>query len=198
MRKKLVLVVIIIGLLVVAYAGRSIAARFTVNPHRTDPYKNFKFRILMEGRVVLGINKISALRKTTEVVKWREGGDLSSNEHKSPGRTSYDAITMERGITHDRQFEEWANMVNPFSGDSAMDLVNYKKTLVLEFMNERGQVAFRYVLYNCWVSEYTAILELDANAKENGETVAIETIKIELEGWERDLEVTEPDEGAGR
>ena len=198
MRKKLILVVIVIGLLVVAYAGRSIAARFTVNTHRTDPYKNFKFRILMEGKVVLGVNRISALRKTTEVVKWREGGDLSSNEHKSPGRTSYDAITMERGITHDREFEEWANMVNPFTGDSAMDLVNYKKSLALEFMNERGQIAFRYMLYNCWVSEYTAILELDANAKENGEAVAIESIKIELEGWERDRDVTEPNEGAGQ
>jgi len=194
MRRKFILVVVVLSLLVVAYAGRSIAARFSINTHRTDPYKNFKFRILMEGRVVLGVSKISALRKTTEVVKWREGSDPSSNEHKSPGRASYDAITMERGLTHDREFEQWANMVNPFDGDSAMDLVNYKKTLMLEFLNERGQIAFRYILYNCWVSEYTAILELDANAKEDKETVALERIKIELEGWQRDTEVQEPDE----
>ena len=119
----------------------------------------------------------------------------SSDDRIQSARFQSVLASCKRGLTHDREFEQWANMVNPFSGDSAMDLVNYKKTLVLEFLNERGQVAFRYLLYNCWVSEYTAILELDANAKEDKETVALERIKIELEGWERDAEVQEPNEG---
>jgi phage tail-like protein len=162
---------------------------FIVNTHRYDPYKNYKFRVIMNGKVVLGVSKVSALKRTTEVVTHRSGGDNVS-EHKSPGLTRYEPILMERGITHDRAFEEWANSLHQFAGDSNMDLVNYKRDLILEVMNEKGQVAFRYFLHDCWVSEYTAMPELDAG--EN--VVAIEGIKIELEGWERDVETTEPDE----
>lgn len=163
---------------------------FTKNVHRYDPYKNYKFRVLMDGRPVLGVSKVGALKRTTEVVKHRSGGE-NSTDHKSPGRTSYEGLSLERGITHDREFEKWANMVHPYSGDAAMDLVNYKKNLILEVLNEKGQTAFRYLLYDCWVSEYTAMPDLDANAN----AVAIENIKLELEGWERDGDTGEPDEG---
>jgi len=164
---------------------------FVKNAHRIDPYKNFKFRVIMDGKAVLGVNKVGALKRTTDVVKYREGGD-NSYEHKSPGRTTYDGITMDRGITHDREFEKWANMVHPWAGDASMDLVNYKKELVLEVMNEKGHVAFRYFLHQCWVSEYTAMPDLDAGAN----AVAIEHLKIEMEGWERDEQTKEPDEAA--
>ncbi len=129
---------------------------FQKNPHRFDPYKNFKFRVNWDGKTVLGVSKVSALKRTTEVVKHRDGGDNSS-DHKSPGRTSYDGVTMERGITHDPEFEKWANLVHAYAGDAAMDLVNYKKELTLEMMNERGQVVYRYFLHRCWVSEFTAM-----------------------------------------
>ncbi len=138
---------------------------------------------------MLGINKVGALKHTTEVVKYRSGGD-NGWEHKSPGRTTWDAITMERGITHDRDFETWARMVTSWDGDASKDLVNYKRHLTLEVMNEKGQVALRYFLHDCWVSEYTAIPELDAS----GNAVAIESLRLELEGWERDPGATEPDE----
>ena len=164
---------------------------FVKNTHRFDPYKNFKFRIIWDGVPVMGVSKVGALKRTTEVVSHREGGE-NSTDHKSPGRTTYDGVTLERGITHDTRFEAWANMVHPYSGDAAMDLVNYKKDLILEVMNERGQVALRYLLYNCWVSEFTAVPDLDANAN----AVAIESMKLELEGWERDTDTQEPDEGA--
>ena len=164
---------------------------FIVNGHRYDPYKNFKFRILLDNKPVLGVSKISALKRTTEVVKHRSGGD-NSTDHKSPGRTSYEAITVERGLTHDPEFEAWASLVHTYEGDSVMDLAGYKKELTLEFMNEKGQVAFRYFLHGCWISEYTALPDLDANAN----AVSIESMKIELEGWERDLDTTEPDEAA--
>jgi len=167
------------------------AKGFVTNAHRVDPYKNFKFRVLWDKRVVLGVSKVGALKRTTEVVKHREGGE-NSTDHKSPGRTTYEGISMERGITHDPEFEKWANLVHPYAGDASMDLVNYKKELTLEVMNEKGHVAKRYFLHNCWVSEYTAVPDLDANAN----AVAIESLKIELEGWERDVETKEPDEKA--
>jgi phage tail-like protein len=137
----------------------------------------------------MGVSKVGALKRSTEVVKHRDGGD-NSTDHKSPGRTSYDAITVERGITHDPEFEAWANKVHPYSGDTAMDLAAYKKNLTLEMMNEKGHVVYRYFLYDCWVSEYTAIPELNANAN----AVAIESLKIELEGWDRDKDTKEPNE----
>lgn len=164
---------------------------FVVNAHRVDPYKNFKFRVLWDGKPVLGVSKVSSLKRTTEVVKHRSGGE-NSYDHKSPGRTSYEAVTMERGITHDIEFEKWANMVHTFDGDPAMDLAGYKKDLILEVMNEKGQVALRYHLYRCWVSEFQALPDLDANAN----AVAIEHLKLELEGWQRDLSTTEPSEAA--
>jgi len=165
------------------------AKGFVKNAKRFDPYKNFKFRLVWDGKPVMGISKVGALKRTTEVVKHRDGGD-NSTDHKSPGRTSYDAISVERGITHDPEFEAWANKVHPYSGDTAMDLAAYKKNLTLEMMNEKGHVAYRYFLYDCWVSEYTAMPELNANAN----AVAIESLKIELEGWDRDKDTKEPNE----
>jgi phage tail-like protein len=164
---------------------------FVVNANRVDPYKNFKFRLSWDGRPVMGVSKVGALKRTTEVVKHRSGGD-NSHDHKSPGRTSYEPVTMERGLTHDPEFEKWANMVHTFDGDPAMDLAGYKKDLTLEVLNEKGQVAKRYHLYRCWVSEFTAVPDLDANAN----AVAIEHLKIELEGWARDAATPEPDERA--
>src|SRR5215203_1094784 len=162
---------------------------FVTNAHRFDPYKNFKFRVILDGRPVMGVSKVSALKRTTEVVKHRDGGD-NSTDRKSPGRTTYEGITMERGITHDLEFERWANLVHSANGDALMDLAGYKKELTLEVMNEKNHVALRYFLHRCWVSEFTSVPDLDANAN----AVAIQTVKVELEGWERDPETKEPDE----
>jgi phage tail-like protein len=167
------------------------ATGFVKNAHRVDPYKSYKFRVVWDGRPVLGVSKVGSLKRTTNVVTYREGGENSTN-HKSPGQTEYDGLTLERGITHDTEFEKWANLVHPYAGDPAKDLVGYKKDLVLEVMNEKGQVALRYFLHSCWVSEFTAVPDLDASAN----AVAVETMKLELEGWERDLDTKEPDETA--
>lgn len=166
-------------------------AQFSVNAQRFDPYKNFKFRVKWDGRYVAGISKVGALKRTTEVVKHREGGDPSS-DRVSPGRTSYDAIMLERGVTHDTEFEKWANKVwNYGSGLGAeVSLKDFRKDLIIEVYNEAGQLAIAYKVYRCWVSEYQALPELDANAN----AVAIQTLKLENEGWERDYEVTEPEE----
>ena len=166
------------------------AKGFVVNAHRFDPYKNVKFQIMWDGRVVVGVSKVTALKRTTEVVKHREGGD-NSTDRKSPGRTTSEAITRERGVTHDPEFEKWANLVHPLD-DPAMDLKNFRKDLVLLLNNERGLTVKRYKLFRCWVSEYQSVPDLDANAN----ATAIETMKIELEGWERDLDTPEPDENA--
>jgi phage tail-like protein len=166
-------------------------AQFTVNAQRFDPYKNFKFRVKWDNRYVAGVSKITALKRTTELVEHREGGDPSSSR-KSPGRTKYDPITLERGVTHDTEFEKWANKIWNFDSGlgSEVSLEDFRKNIILEVYNEAGQLAISYKVYRCWVSEYQAMPELNANAN----AVAIQSIKLENEGWERDYEVTEPDE----
>jgi len=166
-------------------------AQFTVNTQRFDPYKNFKFRVKWDGKYVAGISKVTGLKKTTEVVKHREGGDPSSSR-KSPGRTEYDSISLDRGVTHDVEFEQWANKVWNFGSGlgSEVSLKDFRKDLIIELMNEAGQVAIAYKVYRCWVSEYQAMPDLDANAN----AVAIQHIKLENEGWERDYGVAEPSE----
>ena len=166
-------------------------AQFSVNAQRFDPYKNFKFRVKWDGRYVAGVSKVSMLKRTTEVVKHREGGDPSSSR-KSPGRTEYDAISLERGVTHDTEFEKWANKVWNFgSGLGAeVSLKDFRKDVIIEVYNEAGQLALAYKVYRCWVSEYQALADLDANSG----GVLIQSITLENEGWERDYEVTEPTE----
>jgi phage tail-like protein len=166
-------------------------AQFTVNATRFDPYKNYKFRVKWDGRFVAGISKVSALKRTTEVVTYREGGDPSS-ERRSPGQTKYEAITLERGVTHDTEFEKWANKVWNFGSGLGAEtsLRDFRKDLILEVYNEAGQLVLAYRIFRCWVSEYQALPELDASA--NG--VAIQTLKLENEGWERDYDVVEPTE----
>ena len=166
-------------------------AQFSINATRFDPYKNFKFRVKWDGRYVAGISKVSAMKRTTEVVEHREGGDPSVSR-RSPGRTSFEAITLERGVTHDVDFEQWANKVwNYGAGLGAeVSLRDFRKDLVIDFFNEAGQLAISYRIFRAWVSEYQALPELDANAN----AVAIQSIKLENEGWERDYDVAEPAE----
>lgn len=166
-------------------------AQFSVNTQRRDPYKNFKFRVKWDGRYVAGVSKVSGLKRTTQVVTHREGGDPSTS-HKSPGRNEFDPITLERGVTHDTEFEKWANKVWNFGAGlgAEVSLKDFRKDVILDFYNEAGQLALSYKIYRCWVSEYHPLPDLDANAN----AVAIQMIKFENEGWERDLSVTEPTE----
>ncbi len=166
-------------------------AQFSVNTQRFDPYRNFKFRVKWDGRYVAGVSKCGALKKTTEVTDWREGGDPSSSR-KLPGKTSYEAITLEAGITHDTEFEKWANKVwNYGSGLGAeVSLKDFRKDIIIEMYNEAGQLVIAYKVYRCWVSEYQALPELDASAN----AVAIQTLTLQNEGWERDYQVREPEE----
>lgn len=168
-------------------------AQFSVNAQRFDPYKNFKFRVKWDGRYVAGISKVGALKRSTELVEHREGGDPSTSR-KSPGRSKFEAITLERGVTHDTEFEKWANKVWNFgSGLGAeVSLKDFRKDLIIEVYNEAGQLALAYKVFRCWVSEYQALPDLDANAN----AVAIQTLKLENEGWERDYDVSEPAEPA--
>jgi phage tail-like protein len=166
-------------------------AEFTVNASRFDPYKNFKFRVKWDGKYVAGISKCSALKRTTEVVEHREGGDPSSSR-KSPGRSKFEAITLERGVTHDVEFEQWANKVWNFASGlgAEVSLRDFRKNIIIEVYNEAGQLALAYKVFRCWVSEYQSLPDLDANAN----AVAIQHIKLENEGIERDYEVPEPAE----
>lgn len=168
-------------------------AQFTKTPLRLDPYKNFKFRIKFEGssEFVAGVSKISALKRTTEVVEHRAGGD-SSTVYKSPGQSKYEAITLERGVTHDLEFENWANKVWNYGQDlgAEVSLKDFRKEVIIEVYNEAGQKVISYFVHRCWVSEFQALPELDASAN----AIAIQTLKLENEGWTRDEDVEEPDE----
>ena len=166
-------------------------AQFTVNANRFDPYKNFKFRVKWDGRYVAGVSKVSALKRSTEMVEHREGGDPSTSR-KSPGRTTYEAVTLERGVTHDLEFERWANKVWNFGAGlgAEVSLKDFRKEISIEVYNEAGQKVLAYNLFRCWVSEYQSFPDLDANAN----AIAIQTIKLENEGWERDVSVPEPSE----
>lgn len=164
-------------------------AKFSVNTHRFDPYKNFKFRVKWDGQYVAGLSKCSALKKTTEVIPWTEAGDQGGTR-KIPGQTSFEPITLEAGVTHDTAFESWANLVHNYQGDADMSLKDFRKDVVIDVFNLQGQKVLSYKVYRCWVSEYQALPELDASAN----AVMIQSIKLENEGWERDTAVTEPTE----
>lgn len=164
---------------------------FPASPTRLDPLKNFKFRLKWDGQYVAAVSKMSTLKRTTEVIEYRFGGDPST-PHKTPGRNKYDPITLERGLTQDKAFHDWAGLVWNYGSalGSEVSLANFRKDIYLEIYNEAGQLEMAYKIYRCWVSEYQATPEFDANAN----AIAIEHIKLENEGWERDTSVTEPTE----
>jgi phage tail-like protein len=161
----------------------------TVNATRIDPYKNFKFRVKWDGNYIAGVSRISGLVRTTEVVEHREGGDPSTSR-KSTGLTQFEAITLERGLTDDTAFESWANLVWKLGAalGSESSLQDFRKDIDLEFYNEAGQLVRAYKVYRCWPSQYQALPDLDANAN----AVAIEHLRLENEGWERDTSVIPP------
>jgi phage tail-like protein len=163
--------------------------QFSVSPQRFDPYKNFKFRVKWNGKYVAGFSEMSALKRTTEAIKHREGGD-PSRSRKSPSRTEYEAITLERGVTHDLEFEKFANKVWNFGAGLGFEvsLKDFRKDIIIEVCNEAGQLALAYKVYRCWVSEFQALPELDGNA------IAIQSMKLKNEGWERDESIIEPSE----
>jgi phage tail-like protein len=166
------------------------APLFPVNAHRFDPYRTFMFQVVIDGQPVAGLKKMGMLKKTTEAVKWRSAGD-PAHERVMPGGTSYEAVTLEQGLTHDPVFENWANLVNNIQGNAAMSLLNYRKDIILNVLNLQGVVAISYKLFRAWVSEYQAMPEFDAATMN---AVGIQTITLQHEGWERDLSVTEPTE----
>jgi len=165
------------------------APQFPVNAHRRDPYRNFKFQVLIDGNAVAGLTKVSALHRITEVVEFRTGGD-PTHSRKVPGRTQYMPITLEQGLTHDPVFEVWANLVNNLDGDSAMSLVNFRKDIVINVLNLQGAVAISYQVHRCWVSEYVALSVLESDDCE----IAIQRIVLQHEGWTRDTSISEPTE----
>jgi phage tail-like protein len=166
-------------------------AQFTVNPNRFDPYKKFKFRVKWDGKYVAGVSHVSGLTRTTEVVEHREGGDPGSSRH-SPGLTKYASIQLKRGVTHDSAFEDWANQVWRLGAPpgSEVALASFRKDVEIELYNEAGQLVIRYKVYRCWVAEYQALPDLEADSS----GVLLQSITLEHEGWERDTSVVEPKE----
>jgi phage tail-like protein len=162
-------------------------AKFNVNSHRHDPYKSFKFRVIWDGKVIAGISRVSGLNRITEVIDYREGGD-GSNMRNAPGGTIFEPIVLERGVTHDAEFEKWANLVFSMQGDAAVSLKNYRKDIIIQLLNLQGSVVMAYHVFRCWVSEYQPVSDLDAH----GNSLAMERLVLQHDGWERDQSVSEP------
>jgi len=165
---------------------------FSVNTSRFDPYKNYRFLVYFEQSTtpVAAMSKVSGgFKRSSDVIEYKEGGNMLIR--KGLGRTKYDPITLERGVTHDTDFEDWANAAQVLDkGAPSQSLKNLRKEIHIELLNEEGQSVHRYVVHRCWVSEYQALSDLDAG----GNAVAIEHVKLENEGWEHDLSLTEPTE----
>jgi len=163
---------------------------FVVNPHRLDPYKAFKFQVILDNRIVPGVSRVSALRRYTEPVVFRSGS-FPNHFLSAPGPSKFDSIMLERGVTHDTTFEDWAELAYAPAGDAAMSLRHFRKDMRINLLNQQGAVVLSYMIYRCWVAEYQPLPELNAN----GNDVAIETIVLEHEGFERDRAIVEPEEG---
>ena len=162
--------------LAAAVAGQAtaLAQAYGANAPRIDPYQNFKFRVKWDGRYVAGVSHVSALRRTTDIVEYREGGG-DTLPRRIPGATRYDPITLHRGVTYDREFETWAN--GSAGGGARVPL----KEVVIELFDEGGQMFSSYKAWGCWVSQYQALPDLDIT----GSAVLIEALRLECEGWQR-------------
>jgi phage tail-like protein len=166
------------------------APTFPANAHEFDPYRTFKFQVVVDGQVVAALRKMTALKRRTEAIKWRAAGD-PSYERVIPGGTSYEPVTLEQGLTHDPVFENWANLVHSLDGDPAVSLLGYRKDVTINVLNLQGVVAIRYQLLRAWVSDYQALPDLDAGAMN---TIGIQHIVLQHEGWRRDAATQEPTE----
>jgi phage tail-like protein len=161
---------------------------FTVNAHRRDPYKRFRFRVRWDGEYVAGVSRVSGLTRTTDVVLHRDG-DEPNQQLASPGLTAWEPISLERGRTHDPAFERWAGLVHDVS-TGGVALAGFRKDIVIDLFNEAGQRVMSFLVYRCWPSQYTALGQLDGRTS----AVAFETLVLQHEGWMRDEAVGEPDE----
>ena len=165
------------------------AKTFTVNINRFDPYKSFRFLVYFGASTspVAGVSKVGSLKRSSDVIEYKQGGDAIIR--KGLGRTKYEPITLERGVTHDPDFADWANAAQVLiTGAPSTSLANLRKEVRVDLLNEAGQPVHRYLIHRCWVSEYQALPELDAN----GHAIAFEHIVLQNEGWTRDTATTEP------
>lgn len=161
---------------------------FSINTKRFDPYKTYRFLVYFGNSTtpVAGVSKVGGLKRSSDVIDYKEGGNAIIL--KGLGRTKYESITLERGVTHDRDFEDWANAPQVLDkGAPSTSLANLRRDIRIEMLNEAAQPVHRYIVHDCWVSEYQALPDLDAG----GNAVALEHIKLEHHGWEHDLTLTE-------
>ena len=168
--------------------------RMNPSTNRFDPYRTFRFKVKWDGLYVAGLSKMTGLKRSTEMLEWREAGE-NVTSRKLPGKTKYEPVTLEAGVTYDTSFEDWANLVNDFASHSITSLKDFRKMVTVDVFNEAGIKALSYRLYRAWVSEYQAVPDLDASAN----AVAITTVKLEYEWFDRDPDVNEPpDQGPAR
>ena len=164
---------------------------FTVNINRYDPYKTYRFLVYFGTSTspVAAVSKVTGIKRSSDVIEYKEGGNPIIL--KGLGRTKYEPITLERGVTEDMDFANWANMAQVLDhGSPSTSLAKLRQDIRVDLLNEEGQPVWRFFVYRCWVSEYQALPDLDAGAN----AIAIEHIRLENEGWEQDTTLAEPQE----
>jgi phage tail-like protein len=161
---------------------------FPANLSRYNPYATYRFLVYFgpSPEPVAAVSKVSAIKRMADVIEYKEGGNAIIL--KGLGRMKYDPITLERGVSQNKDFITWANYAQVLDhGHPTTSLANLRQELSIVLLNEEAQPVLRYLVHRCWVSEYQALPDLDAGAN----AVAIEHIKLENEGWEQDLTLAE-------
>jgi phage tail-like protein len=146
-----------------------------------DPFRKCKFRIKIDGAVVAGLTKCSALTISVENHDFR-AGDHDGFKQKLPGLVSFQPITLEQGVTNDKTFEKWATVMSNYVGNKGTDAEKkpdeFRKDIDILVYNLNNEQVKAYRVYNCWVSKYTALPDLDANSSD----VMIQTLELQNEG----------------
>ena len=146
-----------------------------------DPYRKFKFRIKIDGKVVAALTKCSALTVSVASTEFRSG-EMDAFKQKLPGQVTFEPITLEQGVTDDKTFELWATAMANYMGNKGADSEktpdDFRKDLDIEIYNLNNERVKAYRVYNCWVSKYTAVPDLDAASSD----VMIQTLELQNEG----------------
>lgn len=138
---------------------------------RNDPYRNFRFRIEVEGIQQAGFSEVSGFDASLDVVEYREGNQVIT-PRKLPGLAKYGNITLKWGVTDSMDLYNWIS-------DCIQGKVS-RKTITIIAINEAGQDVATWQVIESWPTKYTAP-NFNATASE----VAIDTLEMAHEGMTR-------------
>lgn len=138
---------------------------------RIDPYRNFRFRVEVEGLQQAGFSEVSGFDASIDVIEYREG-DMTTTPRKLPGLTKYSNITLKWGVTDSMEMYEWLQ--------ECVEGTITRKTVTIIAIDEEGEDVATWQVMEAWPVKYTAP---DFNA--TGSEVGIELLEMAHEGMTR-------------